>query len=160
MNRAMFTFIGSLAICLSMTSLWIILWIRPDNSGVTVGWCSSRPTLMGVWAARSNGEWQPRMGLLWRPMSRADFPERPAYFFYHWGGHLDIWLDASGKSFWYLVVPFWIPQSAAVLLTMLALRPVLHHRRLMYRVRRGLCRHCGYDLRATPDCCPECGTVS
>jgi hypothetical protein len=122
--------------------------------------CSLDPALMGGWAARSNGEWQPRMGLMWRPMSGADFPERPAYFFYHWGGHLDIWLDASGKSFWNLVVPFWIPQSAAVLLAMLALHPVLHDRRLMYRVRRGLCRHCGYDLRATPDCCPECGTVS
>jgi predicted amidophosphoribosyltransferase len=34
---------------------------------------------------------------------------------------------------------------------------VIRWRRRLKRDARGLCRGCGYDLRASPGRCPECG---
>jgi hypothetical protein len=60
----------------------------------------------------------------------------------------DAWVDVS--------VPHWL-----VLLAFAALPAVRGTRRIRAARRRhpGLCPSCGYDLRATPDRCPECGTI-
>jgi hypothetical protein len=53
----------------------------------------------------------------------------------------------------------WLCGFLAVTTVGLLLRRAHQIRAMDQRERRGHCTACGYDLRATPDCCPECGAV-
>jgi hypothetical protein len=55
---------------------------------------------------------------------------------------------------WY--VPFWAPCALAAVPGLLVIRRWYLLRR---RIGKGLCPACGYDLRATPGRCPECGNT-
>ena len=96
----------------------------------------------------SAGEWR------WGPFSRLN-PRSPVYVEDDWLGFC--WeRHNSGVLHEYLVVPFW-----AIALGF-AVSPAAwcwSRRQGCRRIRDGFCPSCGYDLRATPDRCPECGHV-
>jgi hypothetical protein len=78
-------------------------------------------------------------------------------------GFLGIYYNESASGGPYtkiLSIPFWL------ILLMSAAMPIAWHivqRRKRCAARRrnlGLCPACGYDLRASPNRCPECGTAA
>jgi hypothetical protein len=58
-----------------------------------------------------------------------------------------------------LTLPHWPFIPLALLLPLLWLRRCRILARTADRAKAGHCGNCGYDLRATPDRCPECGRV-
>jgi hypothetical protein len=67
--------------------------------------------------------------------------------------------DYPGASSFRLLFPLWgIVMLTAILPFWWLLR--FRHTIERGRIEKGRCRKCGYDLRAAPDRCPECGTVS
>jgi hypothetical protein len=73
------------------------------------------------------------------------------FFDYFWGVP-DFRTDGQLK----VAIPYWALSAASAFMGLLGLAG----RRLRRKTRpRPECRVCGYDLRATPDRCPECGAV-
>jgi hypothetical protein len=56
-----------------------------------------------------------------------------------------------------ITAPFWGLVAATAVLPLAKFAGLLRRRR---RRIPGTCRKCGYDLRATPNRCPECGTAT
>jgi hypothetical protein len=61
-----------------------------------------------------------------------------------------------GSTSYMLTIRWWVASVLFAVQVMGFLIPAVRSRR---RLRRGLCPTCGYDLRATPERCPECGSV-
>jgi hypothetical protein len=78
-----------------------------------------------------------------------------------WCGHEEPCVIHSTGSYQYqrpgttLAVPHWMLALLAALLPARQAAQLFGRRRT--RSQAGLCHRCGYDLRATPDRCPECG---
>jgi len=66
------------------------------------------------------------------------------------------WHRSRSILFTVAVVPGWFILLTSAILPILC---VICRLRRRLRLRAGLCPRCGYDLRATPDRCPECGAI-
>ena len=77
----------------------------------------------------------------------SQYPSRAKY--------LEPRLSSTGL-YWAISIPFWLPMLITVAIPLWVAAGQWRRRR---RAGAGLCPMCGYDLRATPDRCPECGTI-
>jgi hypothetical protein len=62
----------------------------------------------------------------------------------------------AGEDEKVVMITYWLLLLLALPLPAVA---IVRHRRRGRREKAGLCPTCGYDLRATPDRCPECGAL-
>jgi hypothetical protein len=159
----------SLVLCAALVVVWVVTRTR----AWTVTWSSGPTVLRGVRAHRgaisfarvtfraSPPPWDPTWRLndvlSWRTRA-GDHRDVPAAFGFDFYDERpasnNVMFSAGTLAFRVAFVPLWMP----VVIT--AAFPLLTVRRMAYRAaarRRGLCPRCGYDLRATPDRCPECG---
>jgi hypothetical protein len=105
------------------------------------------------------GRTPPTTDAWWRAV---DFPNRHEMLGFGWiRNRYYAALPSDGRTVrmltatnWVLQVPYW----SLVALTALPPAWLDHRARRRCRLaRRGVCTKCGYDLRESPDRCPECG---
>jgi hypothetical protein len=160
----------SAILCCAACVLWVqsyqvgrlAYWSRPRTE-LQVG--AARGELWVYWAAEPPGAVRGELGFRVEhfapPVAAREWGYGPRAIPYHF----DVAGFAAGsgpyatmpaRSAGVVIVPCWA-------VTLLALLPPLlwFHRWRQAKLRSGanLCRACGYDLRATPDRCPECGAV-
>ena len=83
--------------------------------------------------------------------------ERRAFYFPRLSGERQA--TFAGADYRY-VIPYWAIMIVSAIAPSIVARRFIRRLRENKRAKAGLCRKCGYDLRATRQRCPECGTMA
>ena len=172
MLRRLFTILSalSLILCLAAASLWVRGWFVTDRwlfvgeswvtglaspkNGVVFSWQRSSDMSSRLLRGFDHVTDRPAQGAAWWNMAD-DFAVHETLSHYSWGGGgfgYSLWKDDSSRD---LLLPLWFVCAISGAMPTAWLIGGLRRRG---RRRGGYCLNCGYDLRATPVRCPECGT--
>ena len=178
MKRRVFTILSALSLVLCVATCW--MWIRSYSRDDTFEWRDRglTPASLGdgwyryIWGRSAWGlfqlQWyrqsytgeatsfllvdpcaEPRRALISNPVSTHQWPTGTFYGFSYARTHDEHSTLIAASA----------PEAGVVAFTCIMLSttvvPVCRYRR---RIKHGVCHQCGYDLRATPERCPECGT--
>ena len=134
----------------------IVLWVRSfPGYRVVVGEANIMllvaPDDTGRWALRKDDDAKAET-LRWNYLVRNCDRSAKALGFEFLRGRE----PAYGFPYWIVLARYW---SLALLAAVLPFAWVFGALRRHRRHSKSRCRVCNYDIRATPDRCPECGTV-
>jgi hypothetical protein len=162
MRRKLFTFTAALSLLLCVAAC--VLWVRSYR---IVDICQKHRAGRYRQIVSSGGLLQLELGPTRLP-DATTWTSRPGRYInlgpaakVDWRFHQFMSLSGTTKGvpqrFSQLMAPHW---SLALLFGMLPAVWAVVWLRRRRRFGAGRCSACGYDLRATPERCPECGTVS
>jgi hypothetical protein len=169
MARRLFTLLSALSLLLCVAT--VVLWVRSDRrvsmagrtvagdnvwSAQAIAWGRGRVVCMSLRSSPQNFPvWAPP-GLWFHRMDRNVPLHKSGTFWRDIGFDYESYHNpySSGSR---VTFPLWLVTG------LLLIAPIAKFAAFYRGGRRkpiGLCPRCGYDLRATPDRCPECGAAA
>ena len=154
----------SLLLCVAFAALWVQSWRSPKS--VKDQWqVAEKPGRITAYTAYSQwgriqiswGEGQYLPAVLTGYFRHADWKPDLSHPWRWLGVYVERERPGAPARFRYFSVPHGLLVALTIVLPAWRAARLIDDRRRRTRLAAGLCRRCGYDLRASPERCPECG---